>query len=312
MLSLTKNELSQKIFEFSNDGIFILSLDENRIIEANPAAIKILGFSREELLSMNISDIHPRGMDLLMKNTDQVITNGAGWTNELTFKTKNDKLVLAEVSSSIIIIDNRNYLISMVRDISFRKQIEAQLRLFSFTDGLTGVANRRKLDEYTDIEWRRAIRYELPTSVIMIDIDYFKLYNDTYGHQQGDICLKTVASVIQKSLIRPGDFCARYGGEEFIVLLPDTDEKGSLHIANKIATNLANEKIEHCKSDINTFATVSMGLASTVPASKTTCSQLISKADQALYQAKREGRNKAILFLENENHLPKKSAPSSL
>lgn len=312
MLSLTKNELSQKIFEFSNDGIFILSLDENKIIEVNPAAIKILGFSREELLSMNISDIHPRGMHLLMKNTDQVITNGAGWTNELTFKTKNDKLVLAEVSSSIIIIDNRNYLISMVRDISFRKQIEAQLRLFSFTDGLTGVANRRKLDEYTDIEWRRAIRYELPTSVIMIDIDYFKLYNDTYGHQQGDICLKTVASVIQKSLIRPGDFCARYGGEEFIVLLPDTDEKGALHIANKIASNLANEKIEHCRSDINAFVTVSMGLASTVPTSKTTCSQLISKADQALYQAKREGRNKAIFFLENENHLPKKSVHSNL
>ena len=312
MLSLTKNELSQKIFEFSNDGIFILSIDENRIIEVNPAVTKMLGFSREELLKMNISDIHPRGMDLLKKYTDQVITKGAGWTNELTFKTKNDKLVLTEVSSSKIIIDNQNYFISMVRDISFRKQIEAQLRLFSFTDGLTGVANRRKLDEYTNIEWRRAIRYELPISVIMIDIDYFKLYNDTYGHQQGDICLKTVASVIQKSLIRPGDFCARYGGEEFIVLLPDTDEKGSLHIANKIDSNLANEKIEHCKSDINAFVTVSMGLASTVPTLKTTSSQLISKADQALYQAKREGRNKVIRFLENENHLPKKAAPSNL
>ena len=155
-----------------------------------------------------------------------MITNRAEWTNELTFKTKSDKLILVEVSASIITIDNQNYLISMVRDIGCRKQIEEQLRLFSFTDGLTGIANRRKLDEYMDIEWRRAIRYELPISVIMIDIDYFKSHNDTYGHLQGDICLKAVASVIQKSLIRPGDLCARYGGEEFIVLLPDTDEKG--------------------------------------------------------------------------------------
>lgn len=312
MLSLTGNELSQKIFEFSNDGILILSIDENRIIEVNPAVTKMLGFSREDLISMNISNIQPRGMDLIKKYTDQVITNRAAWTNELTFKTKSDKLILVEVSASIVTIDNQNYLISMVRDIGCRKQIEEQLRLFSFTDGLTGIANRRKLDEYMDIEWRRAIRYELPISVIMIDIDYFKSYNDTYGHLQGDICLKAVASIIQKSLIRPGDLCARYGGEEFIVLLPDTDEKGSLHIANKINCNLANEKIKHCKSDINTFVTVSMGLASIVPTSKNTSSQLISKADQALYQAKREGRNKVIRFLENENNCPKKSATSSL
>lgn len=312
MLSLTGNELSQKIFEFSNDGILILSIDENRIIEVNPAVTKMLGFSREDLLSMNISNIQPRGVDLIKKYTDQVITNRAKWTNELTFKTKSDKLILVEVSASIVTIDNQNYLISMVRDIGCRKQIEEQLRLFSFTDGLTGIANRRKLDEYMDIEWRRAIRYELPISVIMIDIDYFKPYNDTYGHLQGDICLKAVASIIQKSLIRPGDLCARYGGEEFIVLLPDTDEKGSLHIANKINCNLANEKIKHCKSDINTFVTVSMGLDSIVPTSKNTSSQLISKADQALYQAKREGRNKIIRFLEDENYCPKKSATSSL
>ncbi|MCW8865903.1 MAG: sensor domain-containing diguanylate cyclase [Colwellia sp.] len=312
MLSLTGNELSQKIFEFSNDGILILSIDENRIIEVNPAVTKMLGFSREDLLSMNISNIQPRGVDLIKKYTEQVITNRAEWTNELTFKTKSDKLILVEVSASIITIDNQNYLISMVRDIGCRKQIEEQLRLFSFTDGLTGIANRRKLDEYMDIEWRRAIRYELPISVIMIDIDYFKPYNDTYGHLQGDICLKAVASIIQKSLIRPGDLCARYGGEEFIVLLSDTDEKGSLHIANKINCNLANEKIKHCKSDINTFVTVSMGLASIVPTSKNTSSQLISKADQALYQAKREGRNKIIRFLEDENYCPNKSATSSL
>ncbi|MFT6246877.1 MAG: diguanylate cyclase (GGDEF)-like protein [Cognaticolwellia sp.] len=143
------------------------------------------------------------------------------------------------------------------------------------------------------------MRNELPISIIMIDIDYFKLYNDTYGHQQGDICLKTVANVIQKFLIRPSDLCARYGGEEFFVLLPDTDEKGALHIANRIDINLANEKIEHCKSDINTSVTISMGVASITPTSKITSSQLILRADQVLYKAKKEGRNRVICFSES-------------
>jgi diguanylate cyclase (GGDEF)-like protein len=126
-------------------------------------------------------------------------------------------------------------------------------------DGLTVVVNRRNLDEHIDIEWSRAMRNELPISVIMIDIDYFELYNDTYGYLQGDICLKIVANIIQKSLIRPGDFCARYGGEEFIIVLPDTDEQGALHITNRIHSILVNEKIEHCKSDTNTVVTVSKG-----------------------------------------------------
>lgn len=299
MLSLSENELSQKIFEFSNDGIFVLSLDDNSIIEVNPAATKMLGFSREELLTMSISDIHPREMDLLEEFANRVLVKGAGWTNELTCKTKSKKLLFVEISASIIIMDNQKYLISIVRNISGRKQMEAQLRMFSFTDGLTGVANRRKLDEYIDIEWRRAMRNELPISIIMIDIDYFKLYNDTYGHLQGDSCLKTVANVIQKSLIRPGDLCARYGGEEFLVLLPDTDEKGALHIAQRIDKNLANEKIEHCMSDINASVTISMGVASIIPNSKVTSSQLILKADQVLYKAKKEGRNRAICFSES-------------
>ncbi len=299
MLSLSENELSQKIFEFSNDGIFVLSLDENSIIEVNPAATKMLGFSREELLAMSISDIHPREMNLLQEFANRVLVKGAGWTNELTCQTKSKKLLFVEISASIITMENQKYLISMVRDISGRKQMEAQLRMFSFTDGLTGVANRRKLDEYIDIEWRRAMRNQLPISIIMIDIDYFKLYNDTYGHLQGDSCLKTVANVIQKSLIRPGDFCARYGGEEFFVLLPDTDEKGALHIAHRIDKNLAKEKIEHCMSDISASVTISMGLASIVPNSKVTSSQLILEADQVLYKAKKEGRNRAICFSEN-------------
>lgn len=299
MLSLSENELSQKIFEFSNDGIFVLSLDDNSIIEVNPAVTKMLGFSREELLSMSISDIHPREMDLLEEFANRVLVKGAGWTNELTCKTKSKKLLFVEISASIIIMDNQKYLISIVRNISGRKQMEAQLRMFSFTDGLTGVANRRKLDEYIDIEWRRAMRTELPISIIMIDIDYFKLYNDTYGHLQGDSCLKAVANVIQKSLIRPGDLCARYGGEEFLVLLPDTDEKGALHIAHRIDKNLANEKIEHCMSDISASVTISMGVASIIPNSKITSSQLILKADQVLYKAKKEGRNRAICFSES-------------
>lgn len=302
MLPLKESKLSQKIFEFSNDGILILLLDENRIIDVNPSATKMLGYSREELLTMGISDIHPKETGILEKFASQVLLKGAGWTNEITYKTKSGELLLLEVSASMITVDNNEYLLSLVRNISHRKQIEAQLRMFSFTDGLTGLANRRKLDEYMDIEWRRAMRNELPISMIMIDIDYFKIFNDTYGHLEGDSCLKAVANVIQNSLVRPGDLCARYGGEEFIILLPNTDKDGALHITNRIEETLASERIENINSDINSYVTVSMGVACIVPNSKITSSLLISKADQALYKAKGEGRNKTICLLDSENH----------
>ncbi|MCX8027447.1 MAG: diguanylate cyclase [Thermodesulfovibrionales bacterium] len=166
------------------------------------------------------------------------------------------------------------------------------LNLISSQDGLTGIANRRYFDNYLSNEWRRAMRNASTVSLIMIDIDFFKAYNDLYGHLKGDECLKAVAQEIQKTLKRSSDIAARYGGEEFAVVLPGTDIKGAMMIARLIWENVLALNIKHEASKIMDCVTISLGVASEIPSIGSTCEELISKADKALYKAKRCGRNR--------------------
>ncbi len=158
-------------------------------------------------------------------------------------------------------------------------------------DGLTGMLNRREFKKRLEKEFNRAKRNNHPISLIMCDIDHFKNYNDTYGHQMGDEVLKKVAKSILNSIKRPGDFCARYGGEEFAVVLPETEINGALHIAKKIKERINNLNITHKNSQVGKL-TISMGVASENNFSINTYEDLIMKADRALYKAKENGRNK--------------------
>jgi diguanylate cyclase (GGDEF)-like protein len=160
-------------------------------------------------------------------------------------------------------------------------------------DGLTNLYNRRRLDEILSVEWSRCQRSKAPLSLVMIDIDFFKLFNDTYGHALGDHCLKEVAWTLKDTLRRPGDIIARYGGEEFAVLLPATNDEGAAIMANKMREEVAALKIPHSASEISNFITVSMGVA-TVPSDsgKTSSEDLLKAADRALYQSKKNGRNR--------------------
>ncbi len=175
------------------------------------------------------------------------------------------------------------------------RELEALTRKFellSNQDGLTGVPNRRCFDEVFRKEWRRARRDGLPLSALMIDIDFFKLYNDTYGHLQGDLCLRRVAEAIMAALKRPGDFVARYGGEEFVVLLPGTDLAGALSIAGTIRVNVRAASIEHANSQVSDRVTVSIGISGVVPNMNLEAEALLAASDMALYQAKSGGRNR--------------------
>lgn len=169
------------------------------------------------------------------------------------------------------------------------------LQEMAFHDGLTGVFNRRYFDEVLHAEWRACAREGKVIAVLLLDIDHFKLYNDTYGHLQGDECLKHVATELQNRFKRPRDFVARYGGEEFVALLSDTDEKGALHKANEVVQAIAAMHIKHEKSPVQPYVTVSVGVAVVTPNLVDLPESLVQRADAVLYEAKSTGRNRAVL-----------------
>ncbi len=164
----------------------------------------------------------------------------------------------------------------------------------SLLDGLTNIPNRRRFDEYIESEWKRSLRNAMPLAVILIDIDAFKPYNDHYGHGQGDDCLKNVARVFHDGLKRSADLAARYGGEEFGVILPDTDLKGGLTLAEELRRKVEELHIPHQCSPVQNNVTVSMGVAAMVPAKEISPKTIIEQADKALYRAKETGRNRVL------------------
>jgi hemerythrin len=175
-----------------------------------------------------------------------------------------------------------------------------RLEMLSNSDGLLEIANRRYFDQRLDQEWRREMREHKPLALLMIDVDYFKRYNDHYGHQAGDRCLQSVTQGALSVLRRPGDLLARYGGEELIAVLPNTDLSGAMLVAQAIQRELAARNIPHADSTVADHVTVSIGAAATVPDRHRTSAELIAAADHALYSAKESGRNRICAEQEAE------------
>lgn len=167
------------------------------------------------------------------------------------------------------------------------------LRSMALMDGLTGVANRRKFDEDISADWRQCFREQKPLSLIMVDVDFFKRYNDRYGHQAGDGCLKSVAQVLFETVRRPYDLVARYGGEEFACVLPNTGLSGAVEIAENMQERVRALGIEHSASDVDRVVTISLGVATLTPSGDLEFQALIEAADKQLYEAKKAGRARA-------------------
>lgn len=172
------------------------------------------------------------------------------------------------------------------------KKTNQKLKCLAVSDGLTKIPNRRRFDECLKQEWKRLAREQKSLSLIMCDIDYFKLYNDNYGHQAGDDCLYAVAQAISCKVRRPGDLVARYGGEEFAVILPNTSVDQAIHVAEGIRATIQQLQIVHSQSPISSFVTLSLGISSGVPRQNLTAATLLAVADRALYGAKQQGRNR--------------------
>jgi diguanylate cyclase (GGDEF)-like protein len=184
------------------------------------------------------------------------------------------------------------------------QEANRKLELMANLDGLTQIANRRRFDDYLSLEWQHHRREQNHIALILIDIDYFKCYNDTYGHLGGDDCLSRVAQAIAKVPQRATDLVARYGGEEFAVILRSTDTKGVLKVAEDIQKVIAALAIPHQSSEVSDIVTLSIGVASLIPSLTQSPETIISYADQALYAAKNQGRNRVIahsIFLFNKS-----------
>lgn len=196
------------------------------------------------------------------------------------------------------IFDDHGKLISIVetlRDMTDQKLAEIALEDLAAKDSLTGLANRRSLDKKMHLEWKCAQRTGTPLAFILADVDHFKAYNDHYGHQQGDACLRSVADAIGASIFRPSDMASRYGGEEFAIVMPNTDLAGAHAVAERIRKTVGDRSLPHEKSATASHITLSLGVAAMIPSARTSTEMLIAAADTALYRAKNEGRNRVVL-----------------
>ncbi len=207
--------------------------------------------------------------------------------------------LLQEKADLEILLETSNVHGDAIEDILHEKLLSATHQ--AVTDALTELANRRRFDEYLDQEWDALARTQRPLSMILCDIDYFKQYNDTYGHQAGDLCLQAVAGAIRTTIHRPRDLVARYGGEEFALVLPETRLKGALYIARSILLAVRNLHVIHDGSCISNYVTVSLGVTCQIPTRNLHPTSITLIADRALYLAKQQGRDRLVYCMDAES-----------
>lgn len=282
---------------------------------ANKASEKLLGQKAEKLLTISTGNTSVINWQLFSPGEapcnfinmplTQAIVKGKTSKNEEMLIRRHDGIERYILVNSSPIYNDKNKIIAGVtvyNDITSLKLAEAalqkanmELQRLAILDSLTQIPNRRRLDEYLKLEWRRLKREQSPMSLIMCDIDFFKLYNDNYGHKSGDDCLYSIAQTLSANVKRPADLVARYGGEEFVAILPNTNPVEAVHVAKKMQEKIQQLKIPHEQSKANKYVTMSFGVSGVVPSTKFSAEALVELADKALYEAKAKGRNCVIL-----------------
>lgn len=298
--------------EHSSDAIVCVALDGRRLY-VSPAFGVMTGWSELEGAGREWGYfVHPDDRKAVRDVTRQLSVGIGRGMVTYRYLCKDGSHLWAEANLVLLPAADGEpaQFVANIRDIAARKLAEDRLAAASqelarqaSSDGLTGLANRRRFDEALGQEWRRAARDMHPLSLLMIDVDHFKAYNDRYGHQQGDQCLRATTAAIAQSVRRPGDLVARYGGEEFAVVLADTDAAGAAEVAERVRAAIEDLGIEHAASTSAGRVTASIGIATCHPVHHDGRSQeetLVAAADAALYGAKRAGRNRALAALPSE------------
>jgi diguanylate cyclase (GGDEF)-like protein/PAS domain S-box-containing protein len=295
-------EFSDAIIATIREPLVVLD-KELRIITANRSFYRTFQVDPANTEKQLIYDVGNRQWDIpdlreLLENILSMNSAFEGFEVKHYFKSIGWKTMLLNARKIYREMNHVEMILLAIEDITERKKAEEQLKLISYMDGLTGIANRRHFDNTFGLEWRRAMRSAKPISLIIIDVDYFKNYNDTYGHLAGDSCLQKIAHTIRDSLRRAGNIVARYGGEEFAVILPDTDAERAYLFAESLREKIENLNIKHSDSKVGSNATISLGVSTAIPKKGNIQEKLISLADKALYKAKHGGRNRVVIAIE--------------
>jgi diguanylate cyclase (GGDEF)-like protein/PAS domain S-box-containing protein len=298
---LGRNEsLYRLLAHHASDVISRVRLDGRRVY-VSPSVLDVLGWTVAEAMRPDWQDnIHPD--DLAGFTAARTRLSGGSDEAHTTYRFRRKDGAWAWIEARMHLVraadGSPKEFVANSRNISRQKEAEqaleaalAELAELAATDALTGVANRRSFDAAFDQEWRRAMRSAEPTSLLLIDADHFKTYNDRYGHQAGDDCLRSIARTIADNLRRPHDLVARYGGEEFVAILPVTDEDGALRVADSIRRAVEEIGLPH-EGNATGVVTISVGVATMVPTGAIPMQDLVEAADVALYAAKHNGRNR--------------------
>ncbi|MBW3585580.1 MAG: diguanylate cyclase, partial [Cyanobacteria bacterium 0813] len=302
-------ERYRSVIASMTEGV-VLQLADGQITACNASAERILGLTAEQMMGRTSVDLDWRtvredGEPFPGQQHPAIITlrTGQPQSNVVMGIHKSDKtLTWISMNSQPLFHLNQSQpyaVVTTFADITERKRAEDMLRhradrerLIATTDGLTQVANRRCFDERLQSEWHRLMQGRQQLSLIMLDVDYFKRYNDCYGHQAGDTCLVKVAKAVAAAVKRSADLFVRYGGEEFAAILPSTDAAGAIAVAKSMGQAIRHLAIPNEQSDVSSIVTVSMGIATVIPCLGTSPAELIALADRALYDAKRQGRDR--------------------
>ncbi len=302
------------IGEATPEAVIIMD-SRGKISFWNLAAREIFGYSSEEIIGKTLHKIlapkrfHERFTKAMEVFKRSGKGDAIGRTIELVAMRKNGEEFPIELSLSSVKMDTEWVAIGIVRDYSNRDEIEKQLRMtneeleiLATTDSLTGVANRYNFEERYRYEWECALRLSTPLSLVFADIDNFKVINDTYGHQVGDIFLKSIADILRTNVQRVSDLTARYGGEEFVILLPNTELSNAVDLAEKIRMAVEEHYQEISASKVPLNVTISLGVSCVIPRNTIKKEELVAAADQALYKAKANGRNQVSTLLIDEKN----------